>query len=180
MNNIFLVRGSERVGPFSESDIRAQLASGALTGDSLVWWEGLPQWTPLARTPLAANAGASSPGNVGANAPAFPPHAGPQNSGLAITSLVLGCIGWLFPLVLGPAGVITGHLARGEIKRNPALKGGGMALAGLILGYIWSSFIILAFISIVAISVLIALGNQVKSVFTTINSQIAAPANPNP
>jgi hypothetical protein len=55
-----------------------------------------------------------------------------------------------------------------------------MALAGLILGYVWSSFIILAFISIVAISVLIALGNQVKSVFTTINSQIAAPANPNP
>ena len=33
--------------------------------------------------------------------------------------------------------------------------------------------LILAFISVVAISVLIALGNQVKSVFTTINSQLA-------
>jgi Flp pilus assembly pilin Flp len=33
--------------------------------------------------------------------------------------------------------------------------------------------LILAFISIVAIAVLIALGNQVKSVFTTISSQIA-------
>jgi Flp pilus assembly pilin Flp len=33
--------------------------------------------------------------------------------------------------------------------------------------------LILAFISVVAIAVLIALGNQVKGVFTTITSQIA-------
>ena len=33
--------------------------------------------------------------------------------------------------------------------------------------------LILAFISVVAISVLIALGQQVKSVFTTISSQLA-------
>jgi len=33
--------------------------------------------------------------------------------------------------------------------------------------------LILAFISVVAISVLIALGNQVKAVFTTISSQLA-------
>jgi Flp pilus assembly pilin Flp len=33
--------------------------------------------------------------------------------------------------------------------------------------------LILAFISVVAISVLIALGNQVKGVFTTITSQLA-------
>ena len=32
--------------------------------------------------------------------------------------------------------------------------------------------LILAFISVVAISVLIALGNQVKAVFTTISSQL--------
>jgi Flp pilus assembly pilin Flp len=37
--------------------------------------------------------------------------------------------------------------------------------------------LILAFISVVAISVLIALGNQVKSVFTTISSQLAQAQN---
>jgi len=37
--------------------------------------------------------------------------------------------------------------------------------------------LILAFISVVAISVLMALGNQVKSVFTTINSQLVAAAS---
>jgi Flp pilus assembly pilin Flp len=34
--------------------------------------------------------------------------------------------------------------------------------------------LILAFISVVAISVLIALGNQVKTVFSSINSQLAS------
>jgi Flp pilus assembly pilin Flp len=34
--------------------------------------------------------------------------------------------------------------------------------------------LILAFISVVAISVLIALGNQVKGTFSTINSQLAS------
>ena len=33
--------------------------------------------------------------------------------------------------------------------------------------------LILAFISVVAISVLLALGNQIKGVFTTISSQLA-------
>ena len=37
--------------------------------------------------------------------------------------------------------------------------------------------LILAFISVVAISVLIALGSQVKSVFTTISSQLASAQN---
>jgi Flp pilus assembly pilin Flp len=34
--------------------------------------------------------------------------------------------------------------------------------------------LILAFISVVAISVLLRLGNEVKSIFSTINSQLAA------
>jgi Domain of unknown function (DUF4190) len=66
----------------------------------------------------------------------------PKTSGLAITSLVLGilglvlllgCVGLLFAI---PA-VICGHMAHSRIKRSSgALSGGGMALAGLITGYI--------------------------------------------
>ena len=40
--------------------------------------------------------------------------------------------------------------------------------------------LILAFISVVAISVLIALGGQVKTVFTTITSQLAISQNGGP
>jgi len=65
-----------------------------------------------------------------------------QTSALAIVSLVLGLLGWTLLPFLGSIGaVICGHLARGEIRRNPAtVDGDGMAIAGLVLG--WSLIII--------------------------------------
>jgi hypothetical protein len=62
----------------------------------------------------------------------------PQNSALAIWSLVLGILSltcfWLFSAI--PA-VICGHLAYSRIKRSGGmLEGSGLALAGLITGYI--------------------------------------------
>jgi hypothetical protein len=59
------------------------------------------------------------------------------NSTLAIASLVLGILGWtLLPIVAAVIAVITGHLAKNEIKKSAGqLAGTGMATAGLILGY---------------------------------------------
>ena len=58
-------------------------------------------------------------------------------STLAIVSLVSGLLGWSFVPWLGSlVAVVTGHLARAEIKREPErLEGDGMAVAGLVLGY---------------------------------------------
>ena len=58
-------------------------------------------------------------------------------STLAIVSLVSGLLGWSFVPWLGSiVAVITGHLARTEIRREPErLEGDGMAVAGLVLGY---------------------------------------------
>ena len=55
----------------------------------------------------------------------------------AIVSLVSGLLGWSFVPWLGSiVAVITGHLARTEIRREPErLEGDGMAVAGLVLGY---------------------------------------------
>src|SRR6266550_1409266 len=71
-----------------------------------------------------------------------PPVPSVKNSSLAIWSLVLGILGLLFllfcigPLFAIPA-VICGHIAHGRIKRSAgALEGQGMALAGLITGYV--------------------------------------------
>jgi hypothetical protein len=60
-----------------------------------------------------------------------------QTSALAVVSLVSGILGWLpLPLIGSIVAIVTGHLARGEIRREPGrLEGDGMALAGLILGY---------------------------------------------
>ena len=55
----------------------------------------------------------------------------PVVSGLAIASLVLGLFGCSLPAV------ICGHLARRRIRNaDEALTGSGMALAGLIMGYV--------------------------------------------
>lgn len=60
-----------------------------------------------------------------------------KTSGLAITSLVLGLLGLCCPIFLSLPAIICGHIARGRIKKSAgAEEGGGLALAGLILGYI--------------------------------------------
>ena len=53
--------------------------------------------------------------------------------------------------------------AKSALRRRKSKKGQTLVEYALIL----------AFISVVAVSVMIALGNQVKAVFTTITSQIA-------
>lgn len=58
-----------------------------------------------------------------------------RNSGLAVASLVLGIIA-LCAGPLGFAAVILGHMALFRIKKEPGLGGGGMAIAGLIMGYL--------------------------------------------
>ncbi len=62
----------------------------------------------------------------------------PKTDSLAICSLVFGILAFLG---LGPLGgipaIICGHIARNSIKKSEGqLSGGGMALAGVILGYI--------------------------------------------
>jgi hypothetical protein len=69
----------------------------------------------------------------------FPPSpTEPPKTSLAITSLVLGILSVAcFSILAGIPAIITGHVARGRAKREPALHGGeGFALAGLIMGYV--------------------------------------------
>ncbi len=61
-----------------------------------------------------------------------------QTSTLAIISLVAGILGWTLLPFLGSIGaIIFGHLARGEIRRsNGQLDGDGLAITGLVLGWV--------------------------------------------
>ena len=61
-----------------------------------------------------------------------------QTSGLAIASLVMGIAGWtLLPLVGSILAIVFGYAARRDIRRRPdELAGEGMAIAGLVLGWI--------------------------------------------
>jgi hypothetical protein len=62
----------------------------------------------------------------------------PQNSTMAIISLISGIVSWfLLPLIGAIVAIITGHMAKNEIKAsNGQIGGNGMATAGLILGYV--------------------------------------------
>lgn len=89
----------------------------------------------------------------------------PKNSALAVGSLVLGIIGLMLLLVcIGPLfaipAVICGHMAYSRIKRSGgALAGQGMALAGLITGYLSIGLSIL----LVPMMLAIAIPNFVKA-----------------
>ena len=62
----------------------------------------------------------------------------PQTSGMAIASLVMGIVGWtLLPLVGSILAIVFGYAARRDIRSRPdELTGEGMAIAGLVLGWL--------------------------------------------
>jgi hypothetical protein len=59
-------------------------------------------------------------------------------SSLAIASLVSGILGWtLLPVIGTLVAIITGHMARAEIRRSAGtLDGDGLAIGGLVLGWV--------------------------------------------
>lgn len=65
----------------------------------------------------------------------------PQTSGTATASMVCGIIGLIgcccCPMLLASlAAIVTGHLAMNELNNRPGLQGRGMAIAGLVMGYL--------------------------------------------
>lgn len=74
-----------------------------------------------------------------------------QTSTLAVVSLIMGIVGWtVLPFIGSLVAIVTGHMARAEIRRQPqALEGDGLALAGLILGWVAAIGAILAVVGFV-------------------------------
>lgn len=75
-----------------------------------------------------------------------------QTEPLAVASLACGIISFfLIPFLGGVMAVILGHLARGSIRRSSGTReGSGVALAGLILGYLNVALILLVVLLVVA------------------------------
>ena len=77
----------------------------------------------------------------------------PTNT-LAVVSMVLGIASYVFlPIVGAVAAIVTGHMARGQIKQTGE-GGSGFALAGLILGYVHVVLAVIV-IGIIVIAVVI-------------------------
>lgn len=81
--------------------------------------------------------------------PPVVPTQAPTN-GMSVAALVLGILG------IAPLAVIFGHIAARDIRNNPPQSGHGMAIAGLVLGYVvlatWAILVLLLIVLIGASS----------------------------
>lgn len=104
---------------------------------------------------LSAPSQVAMPGQV--PYPVVPPPTGPEvpTDGKATASLVCGVLSVTFmPILASIPAIILGHMSRGAIKRSMGkLKGEGMALVGLILGYVSFVFIIPIILIVAAIAI---------------------------
>lgn len=105
-----------------------------------------PGFQPLTQTPAAAY-----PPPIGLQVVPAPP-----TNGMAIASLVCGLAGiFVLPVIAPLLAVIFGHMARGQI-RNSGEGGGGMAVAGLVLGYISLAFALIGLLIVIVIVIVAA------------------------
>jgi peptidyl-prolyl cis-trans isomerase B (cyclophilin B) len=169
----FYSKNNEQQGPVAADEIGELLRNGELSNSTLVWKEGMAQWTPLGEVPelrevapVGEVSSSDNPSESGQPSPYQPPQSGsPQASGqpqltapmpqntLALTSMILGICGFITCGVTGIVAVILGHIARKQIRNSAVPQAGdGMALAGLITGYI-GSVIFLAYIAFVILGV---------------------------
>ena len=153
---IHVARGQQQLGVFTPEDARNKLATGELLPSDYGWSDGMAQWTPLSTFP-GLSAGSPPP----AMAPAAPMAGAPTyagsgyaqeapTSGLAVTSLVFGILSLTFlPVIASLPAVICGHMARSQVNKSGGTIGGaGIALGGLITGYIgmfFAAFFVLLF-----------------------------------
>jgi len=146
-------------GPFSLEQVKQLLQSGQVSLTDLAWSEGMPAWKPLSSFPELQALSNVPPLPVAATPPPFPKKTEP----LAIWSMILGIISIvgcsIGGFLLAIPGVICGHIGLSRIKRNPSLRGGGMAVSGLITGYLSIvSLPIVAALALPAISAALARG----------------------
>lgn len=143
----YIARDGQQSGPFSEEEVRRKLAAGEVLPTDRGWREGMAEWMPLSA--FSTVIASSAPVPAVARAAAYYPQA--TTSGLAVASLVMGILSFTaFPILPGILAVIFGHSALSSIRSSEGrLTGDGLALAGLILGYIWVGFLVLGIIALI-------------------------------
>jgi hypothetical protein len=97
-----------------------------------------PAPNPFAPPPPIGAPGSYPPPGAYGQYPAYPPGLGPgSTNGLATAALILGTVGWI-PCGIGSlVAIVLGFIARTQIRESRGRQGGdGLALAGIILGFI--------------------------------------------
>ena len=121
-------------GPVTGEQLRQWIMEGRIGAQTKIQIEGTPEWKSLVEVPELEEVLRNRVPPLSATPPPVPS----KTSGLAVTSLVLGILGVftcgltaLFGLILGIIAMIKVSNSRG------ALRGGGIALAGIIVSGIF-------------------------------------------
>jgi hypothetical protein len=126
-------------GPVTTDQIRAWIAEGRVNAQTKVQPVGA-DWKSLGELPEFADAFAPrvTPPPITPALPGAAITAGQKTSGLAITSLVLGILGFFTCGISAIVGLILGIIALVKIKNsNGRLSGNGVAIAGTVVSAIF-------------------------------------------
>ena len=164
----FELNGTQQ-GPEEAALILQRLRNGELSSTTLVWREGMADWQALHTVPelmqenqvMPANP-VTQPGGM-VQPPQGQPGVGmmPTQNGLALTSMILAILSVVLTLgcgigaILAIPAVILGHIGRKQIREGDNMQTGeGMALSGLIIGYIVIALavVMVGFVAIAIIS----------------------------
>jgi hypothetical protein len=149
MADWFYGKDGTQHGPVSDQEIGGLLQSGQIDGTTIIWREGMADWLPISQvpefqstvTPASTGGGNTTPAAASPYTTPSAAYAAPApTDGLSIASLVCGIMAIISCYIWGLFGlpaVICGHMSLKKIKNSPTpVAGKGMAIAGLICGYI--------------------------------------------
>lgn len=135
----YYAKDGQQAGPIAQDELQGYFRDNRLALDTNVWRDGMAHWMPANQVPdlMAGVSGGMLTQPAAGAAPYMQVQSQPTNS-MALTSMILGLLGLFVALIFTaiPA-VICGHIARKEIRTSGGLQtGDGMALTGLITGYL--------------------------------------------
>lgn len=125
MNYFYTDLNNQAKGPVSMEELRRLLRDGEVNAFTKVAVVGSTQWSPISTL-----------------LPELTPPAPTETEPLSVVSLVLGVLGLFVSFaccagfLLSIPAVICGHISLAKVKRTPALQGRGLAIAGLVCGYL--------------------------------------------
>jgi len=140
----YYARDGEETGPVTMETIQLLASTGQLTVDDYLWTDGMPEWAAAGDVPgVFADPYAASPASephdrtVSAVASAGG-GSGSQIAPMAVASFVLGLLGTSILYFMGSIlAIVFGHIALKQIQESDEKLGGrGLAISGLILGYL--------------------------------------------